>query len=140
MVIVKFRLSRDWKFLVDLPDPGANTSATNADILTAVTSTEGTQTLAGRVFATSKGRITRIGTFAIEAVPSGFKLVTKNRDVPGVIDQIGTVVGKAGVNISQFSLGRQHPGGRSVGRSGTRQLSRRKSARSTPQPRGDSSR
>ncbi len=87
---------------------------TNADILTAVTSTEGTQTLAGRVFATGEGRITRIGTFAIEAVPSGFMLVTKNRDVPGVIGQIGTVLGQSGVNISQFSLGRQQPGGEAL--------------------------
>lgn len=76
-----------------------------------MTSSDGTQTLSGRVFATGEGRIKRIGNFAIEAVPSGFMLVTKNKDVTGVIGQIGTVLGESGVNISQFSLGRQQPGG-----------------------------
>jgi D-3-phosphoglycerate dehydrogenase len=86
----------------------------NADILTSVTSVDGEQTLAGLVFAGGEGRITAIGKFSIEAVPSGFMLVIKNRDVPGVIGQLGTILGAGGVNISRFYLGRQEKGGEAL--------------------------
>lgn len=87
---------------------------TNADIVTAVTTAHGEQTLSGLVFPNGEGRITGIGSFAIEAVPSGFMLVTKNRDVPGVIGQVGTILGESGVNISRFYLGRQEKGGEAL--------------------------
>lgn len=86
----------------------------NADILTAVSSPDGEQTLSGRVFANGEGRITAIGTFSIEAVPQGFMLVTKNRDVPGVIGRLGTTLGENGVNISRFYLGREERGGQAL--------------------------
>ena len=41
-------------------------------------------------------------------------LVTKNRDVPGVIGQLGTILGTSGVNISRFYLGRQEKGGEAL--------------------------
>lgn len=99
-----------------------------ADIRTAVTSSEGEQTLAGQVFANGEGRITRIGNFAIEVAVTGMSepeaiatgstsqslLVTKNRDVPGVIGQLGTTLGTSGVNISRFYLGRQEKGGEAL--------------------------
>jgi len=102
----------------------------NADIRTAVTSSEGEQTLAGQVFANGEGRITRIGNFAIEVglerqasvladssdtnLGSQSLLVTKNRDVPGVIGQLGTTLGANNVNISRFYLGRQEKGGEAL--------------------------
>ena len=106
----------------------------NADILTSVTSADGEQTLAGLVFANGEGRITRIGNFGIEVAVTGAQaslpasdnrqpttdnysqslLVTKNRDVPGVIGQLGTILGASGVNISRFYLGRQEKGGEAL--------------------------
>jgi D-3-phosphoglycerate dehydrogenase len=86
----------------------------NADLRTAVMSSDGEQTLAGLVFANGEGRITRIGEFSIEAVPHGHMLVTKNRDVPGVIGRLGTLLGEAGVNISRFYLGREAKGGEAL--------------------------
>ena len=86
----------------------------NADLRTVVTSSDGEQTLAGLVFANGEGRITRIGEFSIEAVPHGHMLVTKNRDVPGVIGRLGTLLGEAGVNISRFYLGREAKGGEAL--------------------------
>lgn len=88
--------------------------AGSADIRTAVTTAQGEQTLAGLVFANGEGRITGIGSFSIEAVPSGFMLVAKNRDVPGVIGELGTILGAAGINISRFYLGRQEKGGEAL--------------------------
>ncbi|MGB2751924.1 MAG: phosphoglycerate dehydrogenase [Pyrinomonadaceae bacterium] len=86
----------------------------NADILTSVTSTDGEQTASGLVFANGEGRITGIGSFSIEAVPHGCMLIVKNRDVPGVIGELGTILGENGVNISRFYLGRQQKGGEAL--------------------------
>ena len=86
----------------------------DADIRTIVSSGGLNQTASGSVFANGEGRITEIGNFSIEAVPQGFMLVVKNRDVPGVIGRIGTLLGDARVNISRFYLGRQEKGGEAL--------------------------
>lgn len=86
----------------------------NADILTGVTSADGEQTASGLVSADGKGRITAIGSFSIEAFPHGCMLIVKNRDVPGVIGELGTILGENGVNISRFYLGRQQKGGEAL--------------------------
>lgn len=84
-------------------------------IRTTVISSDGEQTASGSVFTTAEGyregRITRINGFRIEAVPRGFMLVMHNRDVPGVIGRVGTILGEAGINISAFHLGRRERGG-----------------------------
>ncbi len=90
------------------------TRGSNADLKATVVSTNGEQSLAGRVFANGEGRIVQIGEFSIEAVPSGVMLVTKNRDVPGVIGKIGTTLGESDVNISSFYLGREEKGGEAL--------------------------
>lgn len=84
------------------------------DIRTKVSSLKAEQTAAGMVFANGEGRITEIGNFAIEAVPSGYMLLTRNRDVPGVIGKIGTLLGENEVNISRFYLGRETKGGEAL--------------------------
>jgi D-3-phosphoglycerate dehydrogenase len=86
----------------------------NTDIRTEVIAGPDTQTASGLVFANGEGRITEIGSFSIEAVPHGFMLVTKNRDVPGVIGKLGTLLGENDVNISRFYLGRQEKGGEAL--------------------------
>lgn len=86
----------------------------NFDIRTAVSTAEVEQTASGMIFANGEGRITEIGDFKIEAVPTGFMLITKNKDVPGVIGKIGTLLGEAQVNISRFYLGREAKGGEAL--------------------------
>ncbi len=51
-------------------------------------------------------RIVQIDGFRLEADPSGDLLFTVSRDVPGVIGKIGTMLGKAGVNVGEWRLGR----------------------------------
>ena len=41
-------------------------------------------------------------------------LVLRNRDVPGVIGGVGTILGEAGINISAFHLGRRERGGEAM--------------------------
>ncbi|MGI8787446.1 MAG: phosphoglycerate dehydrogenase [Pyrinomonadaceae bacterium] len=90
------------------------TKRSNYDLRTIVFSSNAEQTASGMVFANGEGRITEIGNFAIEVVPSGFMLLTKNKDVPGVIGKIGTLLGEANVNISRFYLGREAKGGEAL--------------------------
>jgi D-3-phosphoglycerate dehydrogenase len=54
-----------------------------------------------------KPRLTRVDGIYCEAALSGFLIFMKNQDVPGVIGHVGTVLGKNGVNIANFSLGRR---------------------------------
>jgi D-3-phosphoglycerate dehydrogenase len=87
-------------------------------IRTSVSSGSGEQTASGSVFTTAEGyregRFTRINGFRIEAIPRGFILVLHNRDVPGVIGRVGTILGDAGINISAFHLGRRERGGEAM--------------------------
>ena len=83
-----------------------------------VLSNEAEQSLAGTIFGfgeqAREGRITEIDNFHIEAVPQGHMLVMRNRDVPGVIGRVGTILGERGVNISRFHLGRRERGGEAM--------------------------
>jgi D-3-phosphoglycerate dehydrogenase len=87
-------------------------------IRTQVITKSGKQTLAGTVFGyggqAREGRITAIDGFRIEAVPHGHLLVMRNRDVPGVIGRVGTILGEIGVNVSRFHLGRHERGGEAM--------------------------
>jgi D-3-phosphoglycerate dehydrogenase len=44
----------------------------------------------------------------------GALLLTVHRDQPGVVGQVGTLLGQAGVNIAALQLGRERRGGRAV--------------------------
>jgi D-3-phosphoglycerate dehydrogenase len=87
-------------------------------IRTHVVGASGEQSLAGTIFGfgeqTREGRITEIDGFHIEAIPNGHMLVMRNRDVPGVIGRVGTILGEGGVNISRFHLGRRERGGEAM--------------------------
>ena len=87
-------------------------------IRTHVISSAGEHSLAGTLFGygehARQGRITEINGFHIEAIPNGHMLVMRNRDVPGVIGRVGTILGDRGVNISRFHLGRHERGGEAM--------------------------
>jgi D-3-phosphoglycerate dehydrogenase len=43
---------------------------------------------------------------SVEVTPAGYLLVLRNRDVPGIVGMLGTVLGKHQVNIANMSLSR----------------------------------
>jgi len=63
------------------------------------------QLAAGTIFGRSQPRIVRIDNFMLEAVPDGPALLIRNSDQPGVVGQVGTLLGGAGINISRMQLG-----------------------------------
>lgn len=50
-------------------------------------------------------RIVRIGRYWTEIVPDGYILFCRNYDQPGMIGRVGTVLGKARVNIRHMDVG-----------------------------------
>jgi D-3-phosphoglycerate dehydrogenase len=62
-------------------------------------------------FIGSSPRIVRINGRHVEARSVGVLLLLENHDVPGIVGQIGTVLGAHAVNIANMSLSRDHRGG-----------------------------
>src|SRR5271170_3029884 len=65
--------------------------------------------LEGTVGQDGSPRIVSLDGMSLEAPLEGTLLLTRNRDVPGVIGKIGTALGNLGVNIATFALGRRQP-------------------------------
>jgi D-3-phosphoglycerate dehydrogenase len=70
-----------------------------------------TMVVAGAVFGAGTVRLTRVEDFRMEAVPEGYILMLHNRDVPGVVGAVGTLLGRHGINIAGIELGRERVGG-----------------------------
>ena len=60
----------------------------------------------GTVFPDGSPRLLSVDGIYVEALLSGSLLYVTNKDVPGVVGRLGTVLGDSGINISDFSLGR----------------------------------
>jgi len=79
-----------------------------------IRSDKASNAIAGTIFIKSDPRIVKINDFYVEAVPQGCMLVIYNKDVPGIIGQIGTMLGKNKINIAGMSFGREKPGEKAI--------------------------
>lgn len=70
--------------------------------------------LEGALFGQGDLRVVRLGGFRLEFRPAGRLLVLENRDVPGVVGRLGTILGEAGVNIADIHLARRAAHGEAV--------------------------
>ena len=68
----------------------------------------------GAIFGSKYPRIVRVNSFYLEAVPEGYILILHNRDVPGVVGAVGSILGKNGINIAGMELGRSEKGGNAI--------------------------
>lgn len=68
----------------------------------------------GTLFSKKDPRIVRIDDFTVEIIPEGNMLLMYNIDKPGVIGNIGTVLGKNNINIARMHFGREKAGGRAI--------------------------
>ena len=59
-------------------------------------------------------RIVRIDAFPVDIRPAGVLVILRNRDVPGVIGRVGTLLGESGVNIAEYHQGRIEAGGEAL--------------------------
>ena len=60
----------------------------------------------GAVFGDEVIRLVRFDDFYLEAIPEGIILILNNRDVPGVVGNVGTFLASEGINIGRLELGR----------------------------------
>ena len=67
----------------------------------------------GAVFEKTGPRLVLLDGIGVEAPLEGTMIVMRNADKPGVIGSVGTILGKHGVNIANFALGRE--GDRAIG-------------------------
>ena len=71
---------------------------------------EGERWVEGTVFEPGSPRLVSVQGVGVEAPLAGTMLFIANDDQPGVIGEVGTILGKAGVNIANFALGRGETG------------------------------
>jgi D-3-phosphoglycerate dehydrogenase / 2-oxoglutarate reductase len=72
------------------------------------------RSVAGTVFSDGKPRIIQIKGINMEAELGPHMLYVTNRDRPGFIGRLGTLLGERGHNIATFHLGRQVAGGDAI--------------------------
>jgi len=60
----------------------------------------------GTIFEHGGPRLVLVDGVPVEAPLQGTQIIVKNNDQPGVIGAVGTVLGRHGVNIANFALGR----------------------------------
>jgi D-3-phosphoglycerate dehydrogenase / 2-oxoglutarate reductase len=70
--------------------------------------------VAGTLFSKKDPRIILIDNFKVEIVPEGELLLIYNHDKPGVIGNIGNLLGKNAINIARMHFGRETAGGRAI--------------------------
>jgi D-3-phosphoglycerate dehydrogenase len=59
-------------------------------------------------------RLVRVDAFPVDIRPAGTLLLLRNRDVPGVIGRVGSLLGEADVNIAEYHQSRLEAGGEAL--------------------------
>ena len=79
----------------------------------AVRTDAGTMIVSGAVVGdrVRGGRIVAIDGFMVDVPAEGCVLVLRNRDVPGVIGRVGSLLGESGINIGAYHQARKSDGG-----------------------------
>ncbi|MDU8929460.1 phosphoglycerate dehydrogenase [Alisedimentitalea sp. MJ-SS2] len=72
------------------------------------------RSIGGTVFSDGKPRFIQIKGINIDAEIGAHMVYTTNEDIPGIIGTLGATMGENGVNIANFTLGRNAPGGDAI--------------------------
>ena len=83
------------------PEPGFETT-----VGVTLEAARGRARVAGAVLGNGHGRVIRIDDYHVDVAPEGWMLIIRNRDVPGVIGRVGTLLGGAGINIGSYHQAR----------------------------------
>lgn len=75
-----------------------------------VASDAGESRVTGAVVGEGHERLVRVDDFQVEMAPQGTLLVIRNQDAPGTMGRIGTLLGEAGMRVSQFYQSRRGNG------------------------------
>jgi D-3-phosphoglycerate dehydrogenase len=75
---------------------------------------KGTRRVYGTLSSNKQPRIVKIDEYYVEATPQGEMIMLQNWDKPGVIGNLGTLLGKHNINIAAMSFGRQERAGKAI--------------------------
>ncbi|HYK83220.1 MAG TPA: phosphoglycerate dehydrogenase [Gemmatimonadales bacterium] len=84
------------------PEPGFETT-----VGVSLQTSRGRVSVAGALADNGHGRVIRIDDYHVDVAPEGWMLVIRNRDVPGVIGRVGTLLGSKGINIGSYHQARR---------------------------------
>lgn len=70
--------------------------------------------ISGTLFHASVPRVVMVDDFLVEFEPAGWVIYLVNRDVPGVVGKVGTILGDREINIAEYNLARSREGGRAM--------------------------
>ena len=70
------------------------------------TTDKGVIHLAGTVYANDVYRLVEYGDYAVDADLNESMVIVENKDIPGIIGRVGTLLGESAINISHVSSGR----------------------------------
>jgi D-3-phosphoglycerate dehydrogenase len=70
--------------------------------------------VAGTLMSRGEPRIVLINGYRVEAIPRGTLLVLFGEDKPGLIGNVGLILGEMGINIAAMTFGRKSAGGEAL--------------------------
>ncbi len=70
--------------------------------------------VSGTVFHEKNQRVVSVNDFRVEFKPEGHLIYLINRDVPGVVGKVGTLLGDREINIAEYNLARRDSGGQAM--------------------------
>lgn len=70
--------------------------------------------VSGTVFSEKNQRIVSVNNFRVEFKPEGHLIYIINKDVPGVVGKVGTLLGDREINIAEYNLARTATGGKAM--------------------------
>ena len=73
-----------------------------------------TRIISGTLSSNKQPRIVKIDEYYVELAPVGEMVFIQNWDRPGIIGNLGTLMGKQNMNIAAMTFGRDKPGGRAI--------------------------
>jgi D-3-phosphoglycerate dehydrogenase len=92
--------------VLEVKDDGSRDFA-GGSLLLRSRGSKGPHSVAGAVFNEGELRIISIDDFPVNVAPSQHMLFTRHRDMPGIIGQLGSLLGEHNVNIASMQVGRQ---------------------------------
>src|SRR5437660_57642 len=73
-----------------------------------------TSRIAGALYSRRDPRIVQLDSFRVEIVPDGHMLFILNNDRPGVIGEVGRILGDHQINIARMQCSREEKGGQAL--------------------------
>ncbi|MCM8781275.1 MAG: ACT domain-containing protein, partial [Candidatus Omnitrophica bacterium] len=70
--------------------------------------------VSGTLSPNKQPRIVKIDEYYVEVSPWGEMIIIHNWDRPGIIGNLGTILGKHNINIASMTFGREKPGGMAI--------------------------